>query len=399
MIPGLLLILFAAGFSVQAGDWPHWLGPNGDNKVAAGGNFDPNLNNWKIAWQTNVGLGYSSVTTSDGRAYTMGHDGKSKETIVCFDPATGKKIWDYSYQGQLMPSMHIGGPNASVTISGDLIYAVSKDGQVLCLKAKSGEKVWSTRLTEILNMKAPKWGFGSSPVEYQDDLLISAGKTVALDKMTGRASWISSIDHKAGYGSPVVFAFKGKEHIATMDADGLSILDAKSGAEIARQGVRAKYNLTATTPSIFNNGKQIFVHTNSKSELLSFDGKSLTADWGDRKLQNALSGSVLIGGNLYGLNGSYKSRKTQLYSLKIEDGSENWSIPDFGYASLIAVGDTLLILTEQGELVTAAASPSDFKEISRKKLLDAICWTNPTYANGQIFVRNEQGVLICLERT
>ena len=345
-----------------------------------------------------MGLGYSTITTSNGKAYTMGHDGKSSETITCFDAATGKKMWDYTYQGKLIPSMHVGGPNASVTISGDLVYAVSKDGQVLCLTADSGEKVWNVQLTEILDMEVPKWGFGSSPVEYEGDILISAGKTVALDKTNGRPSWISKHDYKAGYGSPVAFSKSGKDFIATMDSDGLSVLDASDGTEVARHKVRSKYNMTATTPAVFNQGTQLFIFTDLKTEVLNFDGKSLSASWDDRKLKNSLAGSILIDGILYGLNGTHKNKGTSLFARNFNSGEETWSVPNFGYASLIAVGDTLLILTEDGDLVTAPANADEYKEISRKKLLDAICWTNPTYAGGKIFIRNEQGVLIVLER-
>ena len=35
---------------LNAEDWPHWLGPNGDNIASAADNFDPDLRNWKIAW-------------------------------------------------------------------------------------------------------------------------------------------------------------------------------------------------------------------------------------------------------------------------------------------------------------------------------------------------------------
>ncbi len=88
---------------LQANDWPKWLGPNENNQVAAADNFDPNLENWKIAWQKNVGLGYSSTTTFQGKVYTMGHDGKSKETISALDHGTGDELWSYIYEGDLIP--------------------------------------------------------------------------------------------------------------------------------------------------------------------------------------------------------------------------------------------------------------------------------------------------------
>jgi outer membrane protein assembly factor BamB len=79
------------------------------------------------------------------------------------------------------------------------------------------------------------------------------------------------------------------------------------------------------------------------------------------------------------------------------DGEVIWSVPGFGYGSLIAVGDTLVILTEDGELISSPMTTDGYQEISRVKLVDSVCWTAPSYARGTLLVRNNQGTLICLE--
>jgi outer membrane protein assembly factor BamB len=107
---------------------------------------------------------------------------------------------------------------------------------------------------------------------------------------------------------------------------------------------------------------------------------------------------LLIEGTLYGVNGNHKNSGTDLYARDFSTGAEKWSVPNYGYASMIAVGETLVILTEDGDLVTAPVDADEYTEISRKKLLDAICWTNPTYVGGRLYVRNEHGKLIVLER-
>lgn len=388
----------ASGISALGNDGPRWLGPNGNNRVVPTASFDANLENWKIAWEREIGLGYSAVTISDGLGYSMGRDGKSSEVIVCFDANTGEVVWQRTYQGDLIPKMHAGGPNASITISGDSLYALSKDGLAKRLSAKTGKEVWSTQLTDVLDMDVPRWGFASSPYEYRDWILLSAGKVTALNKDTGKPVWTTSDANKPGYSTPIVFSSGAKDYIAAFDSEGFSVLQSKDGKELDRLPVEAKYDLTAATPVVTGNGDNIFLSINTGSKMLSFDGKRLNSKWEARDLQNYASTNPVFDGAMYGIDGHVKTVKSKLYSVDFETGDVNWTVPEFGYASMIAVGDTLLIQTEAGELVTANASSDNYQEISRRKLLEGICWTHPVYANNRINVRNEDGRLLCLER-
>ncbi|NNE93066.1 MAG: PQQ-binding-like beta-propeller repeat protein [Verrucomicrobiales bacterium] len=87
------LIFLATGFTC-ADDWPQWRGVNRDAHSAETGL----LKEWpeggpKIKWQVEtVGVGYSSVSVSDGKIYTMG-DLAGIEHIIALDEKTGKKLW------------------------------------------------------------------------------------------------------------------------------------------------------------------------------------------------------------------------------------------------------------------------------------------------------------------
>jgi hypothetical protein len=47
--------------------------------------------------------------------------------------------------------------------------------------------------------------------------------------------------------------------------------------------------------------------------------------------------------------------------------------------------------------VVATASPDGYRELSRKMVLDGRCWVFPVLANGQIYTRNNQGKVVCLD--
>lgn len=380
---------------VEASDWNTWLGPRNDNTATAEYHFEPDLAHWNTAWTAQVGRGYSTITTFGDRLYTNGHDEGSQETILCLDMRTGENLWAHRFEAELIPRSHGGGPNASVVIDNERIYAISKDGQIRCLNSKTGDLIWKARLTELLKVERPTWGFGASPVISGEQLIVSSGKVAGLDKRTGERLWINDTERRASYGTPVPFSLADHPFIAAMDGNGFAIL-ADGGEEILHKRVVTKHNVISNTPQVFAEGSRIFIHTNMFSELLSFDGSAIETVWRDRDLQNSQSAAVIVDDVLYGLNGLPEDKETRLYARNLETGKPYWSVPDFGFGSLIAIDDTLLILSDHGELVTVRADSDNYEEISRKQVLAPTCWTKPTYANGRIFLRNDAGQMMCL---
>jgi outer membrane protein assembly factor BamB len=391
------IIVAHLSLTATASDWPKWLGPTGENSAPEDGPFNPDLKSWKIAWTKNVGLGYSSLAVVGDRAYTMGHDGKSKENVYCLNASTGESIWSYSYEAPLIPHLHTGGPNATPTVIGNKVITLSKNGLVFCFSADKGEVIWQANLLELFGIKLPQWGFASSALVEGNQVLFCGGKVCALALDTGKMIWTTKTAYlPAGYAQSPVFDFDGKKCVAALDGKGLSILSATDGAEITRHPFKALFDMNATTPVILDHGKHIFIANTVQSEMLSFDGSKLTTDWSIKELRNVMNNSVIQDGSIYGITGEQQQTTNSVVSIKESDGKENWSQPAIGYGTTIGIGKTLLILTERGELITAKIDPAKYTEISRRKVLDEVCWTTPTYANGKIFLRNDKGNVVVL---
>jgi outer membrane protein assembly factor BamB len=380
---------------LQAGDWPHWMGPNGDNKSAAANSFNPDFSQWKVAWSTNIGPGYSSVAVANGRAIVMGHNRESEETVYCFDAKTGALNWKHSYKAELMPLMHEGGPNATATIIGDAVITLGKDGQVHRLAAANGKPAWSVKLTEATGVPVPRWGFASSPVVSGKEIILAAGKIITLDLETGKTVWVSTNDYPAGYTSAVVFDRTGQKYIAALDGKGLSIFSFDKHAEVARHPFKAMFDVVMATPIVLGEGR-IFIASNIGSELVAFDGKTLSGVWAGTEMKNSLNNSVVFGETLYGIDFSQQGPASRFVALDLKDGKPKWVKPAFGFGTTMGVGSVVVALTENGELVDIKTGGADYDEISRRQILGKTCWTTPVYANERLYARNSAGELVCL---
>ena len=62
--------------------------------------------------------------------------------------------------------------------------------------------------------------------------------------------------------------------------------------------------------------------------------------------------------------------------------------------SITLAGNTLIILTERGELILAEASKSSFKAAARGQILGADTRAMPALSNGHIFARDKRQ-LVC----
>ena len=84
-------------------DWPQWRGPNGDGVSRETGwrtRFDDN--GPKRLWTAKIGPGFASPVIGGGRLYLLSSEpgNLQKETVLCLDADTGKKVWQYDYELQ-----------------------------------------------------------------------------------------------------------------------------------------------------------------------------------------------------------------------------------------------------------------------------------------------------------
>jgi len=385
-------ILFAA----QADDWPNWSGAyhDGISRETGFAELWPK-EGLPIEWTREIGTGFSSVSVTGERLFAMGHkDGV--ETVWCLNCQSGEVIWTHEYPGELIPNLHEGGPCSTPTIDGDRAYTVGKEGQLYCLNVTDGKVLWGKMLQQELDVKLPEWGFSSSPRILGNQLILEAGRVVSFDKLSGDKLWQTEI-HEAGYGSAAVFQHGEKTLIATLDCEGLRIVDSANGQQVAFAEWKSPYRTNASTPIVV--GDQIFVSTGYKvgCGLFRLQGESLDLVYKNTDMRNHFNNSILLDGWLYGFDGdSHLSRVVTLNCIDFATGELAWQQRDLGCGSLLIADGKLLVLTETGALVLAKASSDSYAETARSGFLEGRCWTVPVLANGRVYGRNADGKLACV---
>ena len=376
-----------------AGDWPQWRGPdrNGisSEKVSA---VWP-VEGPKGLWQASVGTGFSSISVSQGRVYTMGNT-TNQDTIWCFDANTGKPLWHHSYAAQLSPQWYEGGPGSTPTVYSGRVFTLSKWGDVFCLDAATGAVLWQRDLRQE-GVKPNRWGFAGSPLIRGNAVILNAGSAgIALDRESGRTLW-SNGTNAAGYASPTSFGSGGTASVLIFASKHLVALDPQNGRELWRQLWETSWDTNNTDPLTY--GEHIFISSFSRGcGLLSVTNGKPSLIYTNGLMHSHLSPGILLGEHLYAFHGEAK-QETDFRCVHLPTGELKWTRKDPAFGSLIMADGKLIILSDKGELLLAEASPSAFTPLARAKVLSGVCWTPPALADGRLYVRNAKGELRCLE--
>ncbi len=401
---GFLAALFAsaaflsitASAGETAADWPNWRGPQRDGTSAEKGlKFDAP----KVLWQKNVGAGFSAMSVVGGRAYTMGHtEGKDEEKVLCLEPRTGKELWAYAFKTE------VGGPRSTPTVADGVVYTLNAKGIVNALNAETGAKIWSKDLGTELGLKSHRHGFSGSPVIDGDLLLLNVGKDgTALNKKTGQVIWTTGKE-PAGFASPVPFALAGGRRGAMMfGSQGLTAVDLKDGKRLWHYKWQTRDDQNIADPIV--DGDKVFISSGyyQGCAMLQFTADSVKEVWRNTSMRNYWVTCIYDKGKIYGFDNAHDQAgsRESFRCIAPPNRKELWVKPWPSFASLIMVDGKLVIVTDKGALLTVAASPDKYTELTRVQpkglQLSGLCFTAPSLAGKLLFIRTDKGEAACLE--
>ncbi len=425
--------LGVAGVTLEcrAEDWPQWMGPKRDNvwniakppqSFSAG--------SLKASWTAPIAGGYAGpavvgdrlyvtdlVTKSDVKVDNFGRRSfVGTERVLCLNSKTGTEVWKKEYPVTYTMS-YPAGPRCTPIVDGERVYTLGAEGDLYCFNAAKGDVVWSIKLKDQYKTNSALWGYAAHPLIDGEHLITLAGgegsHTVCLDKKSGKEIWRFGTAPEQGYSPPTIINAGGKRQLILPNPIAINSIDPDTGKLYWTIPYEASNGSIIMSP--IQSGKYLFVGGYSdKNMLIELDAKTPTAKqlWRDvaKKAMSPVNVQPMgIGDVVYGFDQS-----GELISFKIDTGERLWETAKpigkrpvgSGTAFIVRSGELFYLFNELGEIIIARMNPKGYEEISREKIIEPtnnafgrdVVWCAPAFANGCIYVRNDEKI-ICVPLT
>jgi outer membrane protein assembly factor BamB len=372
--------------------WPGFRGPHRDG-VIPGVQIETD---WSKSppvklWRRPIGPGWSSFAVGGNLLYTQEQRGDD-ELVACYNVANGKPVWMHRDAVRFWESNAGAGPRATPTLANGRVYTFGATGILNALDARNGAVVWSRNAASDTGTKVPGWGFASSPLVVDDEVVIAAGgKLAAYDLATGKPRWFGP-DGGAGYSSPQLFTIDGVAQILLMSGHGAIGVAPADGTRLWEypwpSDTRIVQPALASDGDILMSVGEGLGGTGMRRLAVAHGsgGWTVAERWTSNGLKPNFNDFVVHKGHAFGFDG------TILACIDLTDGKRKWKGGRYGSGQLVLLPDrdVLLVVSEEGELALVSASPDQFKELARFPAIEGKTWNHPALAGDILLVRNGQ---------
>ena len=233
---------------MAADDWPQWRGP-GLNGISNERNLPVRWSrDENVAWKLPLPSFSGATPIIWGDRIFLNVAEKDDLALWCVDRVRGTVLWKKHLAGG---NFKIGKQNMSSpspVTDGTTVYAMTGTGIVKAFDF-AGNELWARDIQKDYGKFGLNWGYGSSPLLYEDALYIQVlhgmktrdpSYLLRIDKKTGKTVWRVERPTEAvhespdSYTTPVVLRYGGKVEIVVSGGDCVTGHDPSTGKEIWR---------------------------------------------------------------------------------------------------------------------------------------------------------------------
>ena len=396
LIPGILTLFLVTQLLAQ--DWPQWRGSNRDGKVK--GFTAPDEWPLELAqqWKVIVGTGDATPALVGNKLYLFTRQG-NQEVILCLDADNGKELWRNQYQAQEVTgaaSRHPG-PRSSPVVADGKIATIGVGGIISCLDAVSGKLAWRK---DPFPGAVPTFFTSMSPM-ILDGMCIAHlgsagnGALIAYNLESGTEKWRWS-EEGPEYSSPVILTVAGTRQIVTLTEKsivGINVADGKKLWQLPFAPQNRAYN--AATP-IVDGQRIIYTGAGRGTRMISIEKQGdafITREiWDNPEEAVQFNTPVVKEGMLFGLTNMGK-----LFCLDAATGKTLWSdsfqLDRGGFAAILDVGEVMMVLPSNQELIAFKPEGKSFTELGRTKVADSPTYAHPVIAGKKMYIKDSDSVI------
>ena len=391
----VLLLLLAA--VARAEEWQSLRGPNHDGSASVGDSeIAVGPLQLKTVWKRSFGSGYSSAVTSGGRVVcAMADRDADQEFLVTMSVETGETLWK-SPTGKIMVGANgsFDGPIATPAVDQRRAYHLSPHGDLSAYALSDGKLIWTHNLPEEYASEPNFYGFGASPLVYQNRLIVPVGSpdgaVMAFDTASGDLVWKAGSDG-AAFHAAVPASLGGKVTIVVPGNTTLHCIDPQNGEVLWSQPHRG-----ASGSPVFSivpvplAGSGLYINDDrDESTVLDVEPAGASTRWTGREIRNTYCVPAMSGGLLC----SYSSRF--LVAVDPATGERLWRTRSPGNGFLATLAGRLVAATLNGSLHIGDVTSDGFDEVASLQVFDSgpgaeegLIWSLPSISGRSVFVRS-----------
>jgi outer membrane protein assembly factor BamB len=368
-------------------EWPGFRGPRRDG-IVRGVRIKTDWSSSPPAqiWRRPVGPGWSSFAVSGDLVYTQEQRGDD-EVVSCYKASTGQPVWSHRDKARFFESNAGAGPRGTPTLSNGRVYTFGATGILNALDASNGKVLWSRNAASETNTKLPFWGFSGSPLVIGDVVIVAAsGQLVAYDAASGNRRWLGP-SVGGSYSSPHLASLDGVSQVLLMSDAGVTSIAPADGKQIWDHQWSSN---SIVQPAVSAGGEVLITSqengTRSIAVARGSGGWTVKERWTSNGLKPYFNDFVIHKGHAYGFDGRILS------CIDLKDGQRKWKGGRYGNGQLVLLPDQdlLLVLSEEGELALAGATPDQFTEIAKIQVIQGKTWNHPVLVGDILLVRNAE---------